>query len=210
MKSEKCVAARFTKCCTTQDVPTDFKPLPTPCSLSFPLIYFEHTYVWVHWGSMCVCVYMCACVCVCKCATLSSVLSLYMCHIVRVYKQRLSPVTGHHVYSGFPSPCTPSQCPGSMWKSTGKGHQVTFHLPAGIVPQGYCVCVFRSGVCHKLHSVSVQSIAGRLHNADRYAHTHTPVMYEIEILPYTVVSCVIHFICLPLPRHAPAVVMHSV
>lgn len=99
---------------------------------------------------------------------------------------------------------------GCMWKSTGKGHQVTFHLPAGIVPQGYCVCVFRSGVCHKLHSVSVQSIAGRLHNADRYAHTHTPVMYEIEILPYTVVSCVIHFICLPLPRHAPAVVMHSV
>lgn len=73
-----------------------------------------------------------------------------------VYKQSLSPVTGHRSYSGLLFRCTPSECPVSMWKSASQGQRVTFLQLFGILPQGSssveaCACACVCAVCvHEL------------------------------------------------------------
>ena len=81
---------------------------------------------------------------------------LSVCHMATVYKQSLSPVTGHRSYSGLLFRCTPSECPVSMWKSASQGQRVTFLQLFGILPQGSssveaCACAWVCAVCvHEL------------------------------------------------------------
>jgi hypothetical protein len=115
-----------------------------PCSLSFPLLYFEHTYIW-----------LCALgspVCVCVCVFIwvhvfVSVQCLPKCYpsLHVSYGQSLQTESLPLAKTGSIQASPPEGC---MWKSTGKGHQVTFYQPAGILPQLLCMCVsVRACVC---------------------------------------------------------------
>lgn len=142
MKAVKCVAARFTKCCTTQDIPAD-NNLPSMLPIFPSPLFWTYIHMFVCAGFACVCV----CVFIWVFVSVQCLPQCYRsaCVMWSEFTNRESSISEDRVYSGLPSWGLHVE----VYRQRSSGHILPARWHSAPVTVYVCVC---ASVCLHMHA----------------------------------------------------------